>query len=73
MYFPSSRLAKAPCPWFCWATSVGFMSTSDKRVHFVLGKQTAIKEVEIQWPRGAVMRLTNVRADHFLKVEEPAQ
>lgn len=55
------------------ATSVGFMSTSDKRVHFGLGKETAIKEVEIQWPRGAVTRLTNVRADQFLKVEEPAQ
>jgi len=49
------------------------MSTGHTRVHFVLGKQTAIKEVEIQWPRGAVTRLTNVRVDHFLKVEEPAQ
>ena len=49
------------------------MSASDKRVHFGLGKETAIKEVEIQWPRGAVTRLTNVRADRFLKVEEPPQ
>jgi hypothetical protein len=66
-------LAEAPCPRFSWATSVGFMLTSDKRVHLGLGKETAIKEVEMQWPRGAVTRLTDVRADHFLKVEEPAQ
>jgi hypothetical protein len=52
-------------------TSVGFMSSSDKRVHFGLGEETKIKSVEIRWPRGAVQVLENVRADRILKVEEP--
>jgi len=53
-------------------TSVGFMSSSDKRVHFGLGPETTIKSVEIQWPDGKTQRLTDVRADQFLKVEQPA-
>jgi hypothetical protein len=53
-------------------TSVGFMSSSDRRVHFGLGTETKIQSVEIQWPGGAAQRLTDVLADRFLKVEEPA-
>jgi len=54
-------------------TSVGFMSSSDKRVHFGLGKETTIKSLEIRWPRGAVQKLDNVPVDRFLKIEEPSQ
>ncbi len=53
------------------AVSVGFMSSSDRRVHFGLGPETAIRSVEIRWPRGTVQHLTDVVADHFLKVQEP--
>jgi len=53
------------------SVSVGFMSSSDKRVHFGLGAEKQIREVDITWPRGAVQQLTNVPADQFLKVEEP--
>jgi hypothetical protein len=52
-------------------TSVGFMSSSDKRVHFGLGQETEIKEIEIVWPGGTVRKLTAVRADQILRVEEP--
>ncbi len=52
-------------------TSVGFMSSSDKRVHFGLGKERTVKSVEIRWPRGIVQTLTNVPVDKILKVEEP--
>jgi hypothetical protein len=55
------------------SVSVGFLSSSDKRVHFGLGSEKQIREVEIRWPRGAVQILTDVRADQFLKVEEPPQ
>jgi len=51
--------------------SVGFMSSSDKRVHFGLGAEKEIQSVEIRWPRGGVQELKNVAADRFLKVEEP--
>ncbi|HEX8985877.1 MAG TPA: CRTAC1 family protein, partial [Bryobacteraceae bacterium] len=53
------------------AVSVGFMSSSDKRVHFGLGPETKASSVEIQWPRGTVQKLTNVRADQILAVREP--
>jgi hypothetical protein len=54
-------------------TSVGFMSSSDRRLHFGLGKETTIRSVEIQWPRGGVQVLENVPVDRALRVEEPAQ
>ena len=55
------------------SVSVGFMSSSDKRVHFGLGAEKQIRSVEIRWPRGQTQRLNNVAADQFLKVEEPRQ
>jgi len=53
------------------SVSVGFMSSSDKRVHFGLGSERQIRSIEIRWPRGAVQQLTSLTADRFLKVEEP--
>ena len=55
------------------AVSVGFMSSSDKRVHFGLGHEKDIASVEIQWPSGIKQVLQNVKADQFLKIDEPAQ
>jgi enediyne biosynthesis protein E4 len=52
-------------------TSVGFMSSSDRRVHFGLGSETAIESVEIKWPSGTVQRVKPVSVDRVLKVEEP--
>jgi hypothetical protein len=52
-------------------TSVGFMSSSDKRAHFGLGSETAIKQVEIRWPSGARQLLTDVPVDRVLRVDEP--
>jgi hypothetical protein len=49
------------------------MSSSDKRLLFGLGKETAIKSVEITWPRGAVQTINGVPIDRVLKVDEPAQ
>jgi hypothetical protein len=52
-------------------TSVVFMSSSDKRVHFSLGPETEVPSLEIRWPSGAVRRLTDVPVDRVLHVEEP--
>ncbi len=52
-------------------TSVGFMSSSDKRLHFGLGQEKEIREIEIRWPGGAVQKLTPISADQVLKVEQP--
>jgi enediyne biosynthesis protein E4 len=52
-------------------TSVGFMSSSDKRVHFGLGQEKMINAIEIQWPGGTRQTLTPISADQILKVDEP--
>ena len=52
-------------------TSVGFMSSSDRRVHFGLGRETAVRELEIRWPSGVVQRLGDVPVDRVLVAEEP--
>ena len=54
------------------AVSVGFMSSSDKRVHFGLGGETQISSVEIRWPSGIRQTLRNVSADRILTVDESA-
>jgi enediyne biosynthesis protein E4 len=56
------------------AVSVGFMSSSDKRVHFGLGAETQISSIDIHWPSGIRQTLRNVAADQILTVDErPAQ
>jgi len=52
------------------AISVGFMSSSDKRVHFGLGPETKINSVEIRWPSGIQQTLKGLAADRFLTVDE---
>ncbi len=53
------------------AVSVGFMSSSDKRVHFGLGGETKIASLEIRWPSGIQQTLKDVAIDRFMKVDEP--
>jgi hypothetical protein len=55
------------------SVSVGFMSSSDKRVHFGLGSETSVKSVEITWPRGAKQKLTDLKADRYVRLEEPSK
>jgi hypothetical protein len=52
-------------------TAVGYASASDKRVHFGLGKDRAVREIEIRWPSGTRQTLRDVAAGQVLKVKEP--
>jgi len=52
-------------------TSVGFMSSSDRRVHFGLGSEQMIKSVEIRWPSGILQTLGPIPVDHIARIEEP--
>jgi enediyne biosynthesis protein E4 len=52
--------------------SAGFMSSSDKRVHFGLGRENKIGSVEIRWPSGIRQTLKDVAADQLLTVDEPS-
>jgi enediyne biosynthesis protein E4 len=49
---------------------MGYMSASDPRIHFGLGKRTKIDSLEITWPSGQVDRLTNVPLDQIIAVKE---
>jgi len=51
-------------------TSVGYASSSDKRVHFGLGPDAAVRIIELRWPSGKTQILRNVKADRILKVKE---
>ena len=49
---------------------MSYMSASDPRIHFGLGKRTKIDSLEITWPSGQVDRLTNVPTDKIIAVKE---
>lgn len=51
--------------------SVGFMSSSDRRLHFGLGSEKSVASMEVQWPNGTVQTFTDIAADQILKLEEP--
>jgi hypothetical protein len=55
------------------AISVGFMSSSDKRVHFGLGDETKVSSLEIRWPSGIRQVLKDVTADQVLKIDEAGE
>jgi len=51
-------------------TAVGYSSSSDKRVHFGLGKADTIEKIDLFWPTGVHQVLTNVKADQVLTIVE---
>jgi enediyne biosynthesis protein E4 len=51
-------------------TAGSYASSSDPRVHFGLGADTRITEIELRWPSGTVQVLRNVKDDRILKVTE---
>jgi enediyne biosynthesis protein E4 len=57
--------------WNHVTTAVGYASSSDSRVHFGLGANQRIKEIQIRWPSGIRQQLHNVQVDQILTVEEP--
>jgi hypothetical protein len=52
-------------------TAGSYQSSSDKRVHFGLGRETRIRLLEVTWPSGIVQKLENLTADQILNVTEP--
>jgi len=53
------------------SVSVGFMSSSDRRLHFGLGGDHSIRSVEITWPGGQTQKLDKVKIDSHLRIEQP--
>jgi hypothetical protein len=52
-------------------TAVGYGCSSDIRVHFGLGRDSLVKELQITWPSGNKQALRNVTADQILAIKEP--
>jgi enediyne biosynthesis protein E4 len=53
-------------------SSVGYASSVLAPVHFGLGAEAVVPEVEIQWPSGGIQRLRNVKANQIVTVREEA-
>jgi enediyne biosynthesis protein E4 len=49
---------------------MSYMSASDPRIFFGLGKRTKIDSLEIRWPSGQFDRLTNLPVDKIIAVKE---
>ncbi len=59
--------------WNEVTTAVGYASSSDPRVHFGLGKNKVLKEIEIRWPSGIRQLLHDIAVDKIVEIEEPAK
>jgi enediyne biosynthesis protein E4 len=53
------------------STACSYLSACDKRVHFGLGSETSVKEIDIRWPSGNMQTLKDVHGDQILTVDEP--
>jgi enediyne biosynthesis protein E4 len=49
-----------------------YMSASDPRIHFGLGKRSKIESLEITWPSGKIDRLSTIPVDQIIAVKEGA-
>ncbi len=49
---------------------MGYMSASDPRILFGVGKRTKIESLEITWPSGQVDKLTNLPIDKIIAIKE---
>jgi hypothetical protein len=54
------------------STAGSYLSSSDKRVQFGLGREKVVGKIEIRWPTGIQQTLKDVLADQVLRVDEPA-
>ena len=57
--------------WNEATTAVGYACSSDSRVHFGLGSNTLVKEIQITWPSRIIQKIPNIPADQILTIQEP--
>jgi enediyne biosynthesis protein E4 len=57
--------------WNEVTTAVGYASSSDSRVHFGVGLNRRIKEIEIRWPSGIKQLLHDAEVDRVTTIREP--
>ncbi|HYR87892.1 MAG TPA: CRTAC1 family protein [Terriglobia bacterium] len=54
-------------------TASSYLSSSDKRVHFGLGKDSVVQQIQVRWPSGVVQTLKDIRANQILQIDEPSE
>ncbi|MDX2152155.1 MAG: CRTAC1 family protein [Bryobacteraceae bacterium] len=59
--------------WNHVSTSVGYAGSSEPLVHFGLGPDNTVLELEIRWPSGRTQTLRNVPGNQTLAVQEPSR
>jgi Flp pilus assembly protein TadD len=53
------------------STAGSYLSANDRRLFFGLGRESAVREIEIRWPSGLAQTLTAPAIDHISEVVEP--
>jgi enediyne biosynthesis protein E4 len=53
------------------STAGSYLSASDKRVHFGLGRDRMAQKIEIRWPSGIRQTLRDIPADQIIQIDEP--
>ena len=56
--------------WSYATTAGSYLSASDARVHFGLGRSDVVEWMEVLWPSGTKQTLTDLRADQIVTVTE---
>ena len=65
------KLTTASGPqWVTVTTASSYLSASDKRAHFGLGKDAVAQTIEIRWPSGITQTLHDVPADQIVTIDE---
>lgn len=57
--------------WNRATTSTGYAGSSDRIVHFGLGRETKVPTLQVEWPSGIRQTLHDILADRLLEIEEP--
>jgi len=57
--------------WDTVTTASSYLSASDVRAHFGLGRDREAATVEIRWPSGIIQRLTHVAGGRYVRIDEP--
>lgn len=52
-------------------SSSGYLSQSDHRLHFGLGKHPSVKQIDIIWPNGKTSQLKKIAVDRVMVINEP--
>jgi len=51
-------------------SSSGYLSQSDPRIHFGLGDHDRVDKIEVRWPTGKILSLTDIAANQILTIIE---